>query len=41
MALLAKEKTGVSTQSISKCCNGKIDNVKGFVFVKYKDYKNL
>lgn len=40
-AILAKEKTGVSTQSISHCCNGKIKNVKGFVFIKYKDYKNF
>ena len=40
-AILAQEKTGVSATSISNCCNGKIDSVKGFVFMKYKDYKNL
>lgn len=40
-ALLAKEKTGVSSSSISNCCNGKIDSVKGFVFMKYKDFMNI
>lgn len=40
-ATMAKEATGVSAQSISHCCNGKIDSVKGFVFMKYRDYKNL
>lgn len=40
-AILASKATGVSTQSISHCCNGKIDSVKGFVFMKYKDFKNL
>lgn len=40
-AILASEKTGVSIQSISHCCNGKINSVKGFVFIKYKDFKNL
>lgn len=40
-AILAKEKTGVSAQSISHCCNGKIESVKGFVFIKYKDYKKF
>lgn len=40
-AIITSEKTGVSTQSISHCCNGKIDSVKGFVFRKYKDYKSL
>jgi len=39
-AQIAKEKTGVSTSSISNCCNGKIDSVKGFVFKKYKDFMN-
>lgn len=36
-AIIAKKETGVSSCSISMCCNGKIDNVKGFVFKKYKD----
>ena len=40
-AIIASQQTGVSTGSISNCCNGKIDNVKGFVFIKYKDFKNL
>lgn len=40
-AVLASKKTEVSAQSISHCCNRKIDSVKGFVFMKYKDYKNL
>ena len=40
-AIIASQQTGVSTCSISNCCNGKIDNVKGFVFIKYKDFKNL
>lgn len=38
-AIIASKNTGVSTPSISKCCNKKIENVKGFVFVKYKDYR--
>lgn len=40
-AIIASQQTGVSTCSISNCCNGKIDSVKGFVFIKYKDFKNL
>lgn len=39
-AVLAKEKIGISTSSISNCCNGKIKSVKGFVFKKYKDFMN-
>lgn len=40
-ALIAKEKTGISTSSISSCCNNKISSVKGFVFKKYKDFINI
>lgn len=36
-AKLASEELGVSTCSISNCCNGKIESVKGYVFGKYKD----
>lgn len=39
-AILASKNTGVSTSSISNCCNYKIPNVKGFIFRKYKDFMN-
>ena len=39
-AILAAKATGVSSCSISICCNGKIENVKGFIFKKYKDFMN-
>ena len=32
--------TGVSPCSISHCCNKKINSVKGFVFIKYKEFMN-
>lgn len=40
-AIIASQKTGISTVSISNCCNKKINSVKGFVFMKYKDYKKF
>lgn len=40
-AILASKNTGISVSSISNCCNKKISSVKGFVFIKYKDYKIL
>ena len=39
-AILASNATGISTTSISNCCNYKIPNVKGFIFKKYKDFMN-
>lgn len=39
-AVLASKELGVSTCSISNCCNHKIENVKGYIFVKYKEFMN-
>lgn len=39
-AVLASTKTGISTCSISNCCNHKINDVKGFKFIKYKEFVN-
>lgn len=39
-AALASKELGVSTCSISNCCNHKIENVKGYIFVKYKEFIN-
>lgn len=39
-AALASKELGVSTCSISNCCNHKIENVKGYIFVKYKEFMN-
>lgn len=39
-ATLASKELGVSTCSISNCCNHKIENVKGYIFVKYKEFMN-
>lgn len=36
----ASKISNVSSASISKCCNHKIENVKGFIFVKYKEFMN-
>ena len=37
---LASKELGVSACSISNCCNHKIKNVKGYIFVKYKEFMN-
>lgn len=39
-AVLASTKIGISTCSISNCCNHKINDVKGFKFIKYKEFMN-
>lgn len=39
-AVLANKFTKVSVSSISNCCNNKIDSVKGFRFIKYKEFMN-
>ena len=36
----ASVELNVSTTSISNCCNHKIENVKGYIFVKYKEFMN-
>ena len=40
-AIIASKETNVSPGSISNCCNKKISNVKGFIFVKYKEFMNI
>lgn len=37
---LLDAKPGISTCSISNCCNHKINDVKGFKFIKYKEFMN-